>query len=366
MKISDQSNTLERVVDFMKKTIAVIAGSMNDKLDESFASVFSIIVNEEIIRYSGRNWKAMFGKMISYRWLIFPYSKIRLKMGLDYCAPTTSSDFLRVELHAFLMLKQLISQAERCDRELVTDNIFHSVEGGEFLIVSEAAILGEQYIEEKAFEMKGKKFLDAIVIQSICADQPSPAIKSNSNESNNSSSITSTLTFGLLGSGKRQSRNPKSRSNEGASDYKSPFTVSGLKVLFVQDQHLLLLVSQQKVDGKSTFRIKVVAPLLYAEAKQDDVDKRKFKLIVRSWRNLETMSKIESIVVSDQSSDIYDRNNESYLKPPPRSSLFESSIIMDTEQACSLAVQHIESRRKLLLSTKSDVIKSFLHKWVNH
>lgn len=353
---------VENIVGTMKSTIGVIAGSMRDKMDESFTSIFSVIVNEEIKRYSGRDWKAMFGKMVGHRWLIFP-AKITLKMALDYSAPITKADFFREELHAFLMLKKLLLLGKSSNCDFTEENIFQLVDGDDFLVMSEATILGEQYIEEKAFEMKGKKFLDAIIIQSVCADQPSPAIKSNSNESNSSSSITSTLTFGLLGSSKRQSRNPKSRSNEATSDYKSPFTVSGLKVLFVQDPHLLLLVSQQKVDGKSTFKIKVVAPLLYADAKQDDIEKRKFKLVVRSWRNLETMSKVENIVVNDHGGELYERNNESYLKPPPRSSLFEASIIMDTEQASSLAVQHIESRRKLLLSTKSDSIKSFLCKW---
>jgi len=347
-----------------------ISNHFSEKIDMHFEDSL-LIVNEEFNRYRDRSWKTSFEKIINFSPLILPSESMQLdKFGADYSTPVCELEILRGEFHVLLLLRALLESSRIVEDKFISEDVFRTVGCNDFCGLQEISILGEQYLENGTFEMKGKKFLDAIIIQMDPAVYlTTPKSNSNDNASSNSS-ITSALTFGLLGSSKRQNRTPKSQSTESSLNAKSPQPISGFKILFVQDPMFLLLVSQQKVDGKSNFKIKVVAPLLFSEAKQDSNDKRRFNLIVRSWRKLSNMNIIEllpndeGIATSSISTySPYQRNAETFLKPPEKSSMYELTIVMDTEQACSLAVQHIELRRKTLSANNLEYFKNILNKW---
>ena len=110
-----------------------------------------------------------------------------------------------------------------------------------------------------------------------------------------------------------------------------------------------------------------MAPLLYTDAKIDLNDRHQMTIMVRSWKGIPNFKKLE--VEGADSIDDFETSNkavkrsETYLKAPERSSMYQISLVMDTEQACGLAVHHIESRRKALTAIKMEKLKSLLSNW---
>jgi hypothetical protein len=54
------------------------------------------------------------------------------------------------------------------------------------------------------------------------------------------------------------------------------------------------------------------------------------------------------------------RSPETLLKPRELSNFWQIEIMMETEQACSLAIQHVENRRKALFTEKMLKLKEIL------
>lgn len=349
----------------LASTFNFILEKVCERAEKCFEDVL-VLINEELKRYSGVNWTSSFERMVNLPTLILPDSTFQY-FSPDYKESKSEVEILKLEFHAMLLLKVMLDNF----KNLLMKNVNGVSNGplfgliadcGDFASMQETSILGELGIGNATVDMKGKKFLDAIIVQ--LPDQHDTP-KSNSNEN---SSITSSLTFGLLGSMKRQNRTPKSHTSESSSNNKTAVVVSGTKVLFVQDPTFLLLVSQQKHDGKSTFKVKTVAPLLFTEAKQDLIEKKKFRLTVQSWRSFDNIDIFDSITPLEEKR--VSSNNcgseriiDGFLKFPHKSQFFELTIIMDTEQACTLAVMHIQQRRKAMQLHHLNSFKHIVQQW---
>jgi hypothetical protein len=162
-----------------------------------------------------------------------------------------------------------------------------------------------------------------------------------------------------------------------------------VKLLFVQDPQLLLFTCQDKSSGRSVFRVHVLAPLLYTDAKVDLMDKRRLKVMVRSWKPVSNMQKLdvdftESGMTSEHdfatinyangvNNSLYGnvrvgnqtatKPTDCYLKLLEKSQIWQLVVVMDTEQACSLAAQYIEGKRKAITAEKMDKLRSVLSNW---
>lgn len=55
----------------------------------------------------------------------------------------------------------------------------------------------------------------------------------------------------------------------------------------------------------------------------------------------------------------------SYLRGPRRSIFWQLTVMMETEEACSLAVKYIETKRQELYNGKLSELNDMLQKWEN-
>lgn len=117
----------------------------------------------------------------------------------------------------------------------------------------------------------------------------------------------------------------------------------------------------------------------FTDAKTDPDDKRKFKVVVRSWKALPQMSRLEpegiiANTIDDESNNSIPgmaainktrrgSQSECFRKPSERSTFWTLTLSMETEQAAVLAVQHIESKRQELFLQKMNKLKSILNAW---
>lgn len=155
----------------------------------------------------------------------------------------------------------------------------------------------------------------------------------------------------------------------------------------------------------------MLCEFIYLDAQIDSVDKKIFKVLVRSWQNKAHMVKVGHVEPhpstltpsekgtrfgGDSNANIAGISSSSlngsstgasqgtagdrlstkvtkanlksptYLKPGGKSNMFELRISMDTEQACTLAVAHIETKRKELHAAKVARLRSILDKWASN
>lgn len=384
------------------------------RAETHLAEVLLALVNEEVDRYrlddhQSRRWSEQQSKIFAEKALAFPVIFGQMdRLGLDHMLPVSQVETLRKEVQTFLVLRALL---------LYLSSLLVKVEQGNFSAENADFELGD-YIKDEAlfrlseetalnkqsqpgaFDMKGRKFLDVIVVSSAAPltfssegqQQQSQPNKINTNppSSSSSSSYSSMFSMNLFSSSSNNNSphsNGKARhvsQRQTGSDRtipkqngKSTVPSPGQKLLFVQDPILLLLVLSSRVDGKSVFRSHVAAPLIYAEAKVDSTDKKKLRLVVRSWAGIQYMRRLEPDrdggAVSGENSPIrsnksvssnhYQRPFAIYLKQARKSAMYEIELQMDTEQAAALAVQHVETRRKALSCAKMDEIRSVFAFW---
>jgi hypothetical protein len=131
------------------------------------------------------------------------------------------------------------------------------------------------------------------------------------------------------------------------------------------------------------FKVFASVPLLYTDAKIDPDDRKRFKILVRSWKALPQMCRVEPEGVSNceesettasssgtgaQQSQHRTRRGwqtESYRKASDRSTFWSLTLAMETEQACMLAAQHIENKRQELFAQKMNRLKGMLRCWAS-
>eukprot|EP01039_Chlorochromonas_danica_P009625 gene9624-10640_t len=390
------------------------AQSLLARLSTSFSEVMLVLINEEIKRFAGRQWKTCFQRMSTSKLLFLPPTPTHLAtLGIDFDMPISQTETIRKEVQIFLLLRALFKLHLSQDnvkpvgnavtsKGLPREELSQCVRDQDLLCLEENNMISSQYCLGMIFEMKGRKFLDAVVHVQV-------STQTDTTTTATASSFTSSIFFGW-GSASSSSRRGSSFSSPTKSGRKAvdsparsatsspaPPTTTKMRLLFVQDPDLLILTCQDKTAGKSVFRIHILAPLLYTDAKVDLLDRRKLKVLVRSWKPMANMNKLEldfseggagltdmdlvnsitthsshltnalygdnSDKLSPASAKRVQMNNDSYLKPCEKSQLWQISLVMDTEQACSLAVQHIESRRKAITAQKVDKLRSVLSNW---
>lgn len=111
------------------------------------------------------------------------------------------------------------------------------------------------------------------------------------------------------------------------------------------------------------------------------MDKKSFTVLVRSWKDKAHMNRAGAESAGSDPSTISSGNKSgalsvksfqkssnstsTFLKPGEKSSMWTLRITMETEQACTLAVTHIENKRKDIHSKKMARLRSILDKWAS-
>jgi hypothetical protein len=486
------SDRLDVLGQALQSAVRSAASTLLARAESSFAEMLLILIREEIDRFQGRSWKELHAKMFSEKGLIFPHSPQSHSdvMGLDFLIPISHVETMRKEVQIFLMLRAVLhylstSLASFGDGKLLPFEFGTFLLDCAFLSLEDESIVPSHLRSGSQFDMKGKKFLDSTVLvpntpanatsanDSISASSSggkSPVIVRNSSSSNNhatshnntsnsnsssgtpaaavssnapNASSSSIFSFGLFGKSSSNSNIANSVANNnrnGGSTGTSSVLLSGVslgqKLLFVQDAHVLQLITASKIDGKSVFKVHVVAPLLYVDAKLDMHNKKRLKLVVRSYKTsipgmrkmdlsfpseeggmnpgstsqqnhsllgnhvmmssssghnpiflLSASSSSSSLAASNSgvpsafgptsgsNSPPADNNKRAtsdssmrpvvFLKPVRKAAMYEVDLLMDTEQAASLAMQHVENRRRQLQQQKVDECKKKMQYWLS-
>ena len=108
------------------------------------------------------------------------------------------------------------------------------------------------------------------------------------------------------------------------------------------------------------------------------MDKKSFTVLVRSWKDKAHMNRagaesagIDSSVASSGKSgavsvkSFQKPSTSTFLKPGEKSSMWTLRVTMETEQACTLAVTHIENKRKDIHGKKMARLRGILDKWAS-
>lgn len=354
----------------------IIAGSLLALLDGQFTEIMLILVNEEIKRFRGRKWKNIFPKMIGNKLLALPKNHHN-DNAMDYEIPISQIENLRKIIQTFLMVRALyFAWVNDLARQSTTDDFLSLIDDKDFLCVDETNLIPEIYHENKYFDMKGKKFLDCWVHNSKISVEvvPEPAISTTSNGGSLLSTTASVLTLGLVNGkkvSKQQGVSPTTSTKKGKESDKIKESNNGIRLLLVQDPEFFVLVSKQLDHGKPNFKIFLASPLLYSDAKVDLQDKTRFKLLVRSWLPQPKMVKNDTELIlsqepeSSKTTSKFSSRLENYLNPIEKSAFYNLTIQLETEQLCSLAAQHIETRRKVLTAQKLEKLKKLLTTWTS-
>ncbi len=293
-------------------------------------------------------------------------TKYRIRFGIDFEVPISQVETVRREVQHFLLFRILLKQLMnytiyKHETEIPNFDLSTLINDKDFLSVEESNLVPDHLVEGCSFDMKGKKFLDTSIFSDDEERHGIPSALPGTVQTTPGSWSASML--GLIGNSRKQINSTGRVTGDKTSNKDRD------KFLFVQDPNLLLIILQRRIDGKSVFKIHTVAPLIYTDAKIDLANKHKFSIMVRSWKGITNLKKLDMESpedgIEDDSTKFTAKKFESYLKQPERSSIYQISLIMDTEQASALAVQHIESRRKALNAIKMEKLKNLLIKWIS-
>lgn len=238
------------------------------------------------------------------------------------------------------------------------------------------------------YNMKGKKFLDAIHYTTQEVHQEVQPVEPD-------------VRKGILSifSGRRRSSSHTSHTNSPSNSSNTATSapviteVKASKLLIVNDPDVFLLIKPNKVDTKVNFAVKVAAPLFYTDAKIDLEDKRNITIIIRSWREQNDMVKAEPDIDFDaptphinspiSSSSAFVSNNtmntpmnsggclvsrfrkkkDSFLLPVDHNIIYQITLTMENESLAALVAKHIETRRLALSSEKLNNLIQYLEQW---
>ena len=342
--------------------------------DENNPETIILMLQQEISRLHGQRW-TVFASQIIQEMCMFSSSKSIGSPSISEAdtIPISQSEIVRKEIQVFLLLYSFIRHTARLCLDInevsTADDISLHLIDDILKIYNESGISGKGYSEGQAFEMKGRRFLDAYFI-----DGARSPYKGTNNES--SSSISSMFGFSQLLS---KSTSPVSdiispsgrrRSSFGTktSPTSKPSKGNFGEILFVQNNYQLLLVSPETVG----FSVVMVAPLLLTDGVIDTKDKRQLKILVRSWDD-HSVSYMTRVGPDERDSE-FGEDNENIrssftqssiclLKPRIQRNLWELTIAFETSQGCSLAAQHLTSKRDNLLNEVKQHLITLLNIW---
>ena len=345
--------------------------------DDTSESIIHML-QQEISRLHGQRWTHIASQIIQ-EICLFTSSK---PIGSPNIAeadtiPISQSEITRKELQVFILLYSLIRHIVRLCLDInevsTGDDISLHLIDEILKVYNESGVSGKGYSEGQAFEMKGRRFLDAYFI-----DGARSPYKGSNNES--SSSISSI--FGFSSQMLSKANSPASdiispgtgrrRSSSSFGSKTSPTPTSGKPpkgnfgdILFVQNNYQLLLVSPETVG----FSVVMVAPLLLTDGVTDIRDKRQLKILVRSWdHSVSYMTLVGPDERDLENGEDMDRGSPiqqsiCLLKPRVQRNLWELTIAFETSQGCSLAFQHLTSKKESLLNEVKQHLTNFLNIW---
>ena len=88
--------------------------------------------------------------------------------------------------------------------------------------------------------------------------------------------------------------------------------------------------------------------IVFIEASISPNDRRVLNIVVRSWENLQNFDKVGPDDVEYNRSAYAHSSSPSFLAPRKDCYVWKVGIGFEAEQACALAMTHIQSRRYLL------------------
>lgn len=346
---------------------------------ENNAETIIHMLQQEISRLHGQRWTNIVTQIIQ-EISLFSSSKPMGSPNITEAdtIPISQSEISRKELQVFILLYSLIRHIVRLCLSITEvstgdDLSLHLID--EILkIYNESGVAGRGYSEGQTFEMKGRRFLDAYFIDGA----RSPQKNSSSSTETSSTSISSMFGFSSQmlskttspasdiispGSGRRRSSFGSKTSPPTTKPPKGNFG----EILFVQNNYQLLLVSPETVG----FSVVIVAPLLLSDGVIDTRDKRQLKILVRSWDH--SVSYMTRVGAGDRDSEFGEDNDNMrgsftqssvcLLKPRVQRNLWELTIAFETTQGCSLAVQHLTSKKESLLNEVKQHLTNLLNIW---
>lgn len=368
-------STLESIRDRIRDAGRIVSKKLLQNIEDDHSNSESIVLmlQQEISRLHGQRWTVIAAQIFQEICLFSSSTTIGASKTTEAdIIPIIQSEIIRKELQVFILIYSLIRHTMRLSlnvNEISTgdDLSLHLVD--EILkIYNDSGISGKGYTEGQSFEMKGRRFLDAYFI-----DGARSPYKNNNNESS-SSSISSMFGFSSMLTSKTSSSTPD---NTSPSNNKRRISIGGKvsppttkskanfgEILFVQNNYQLLLVTPETIG----FSVVLVAPLLLTDCIIDMRDKRQLKILVRSWdSSVSYMTRVgPDERDSEYGEDIRNSITQSslcLLKPRIQRSLWELTIAFETSQGCSLAAQHLTSKRESLSNDVKQHLMALLTLW---
>lgn len=400
------------------------SGDLLARIPTPGAGPLFFVIQEELRRMQGRKWTASKAAILCNSLLYLPPSpEIVSALGIDYDVPICQVETVRREVQVLLLLKSLHERLGRLlgalppggqGKEGVAffcphlDDLFAQSTGPDLAVFTEAGILeniksrgvmapgqtASQFVQQgSVFEMKGKKFLDARLVPPEAVAPPSAATsRSSFSKRRGSGNLPSAGESAGAPSPPNNDASPAAFSvtsylfgyrRSSASPASSPFGKASRlgPVFFIQHDLLLVLVGSQQgplspaisMALEDKFEASVVVPLVSTESVLDPVDKKRLRVVVRSWDPVAHMDQVGAehaptlwampAGVDDDSRAAAAASararagavagashSHSFLHPRPQSALWQLQMVFDSEQACALAREHLEARAQLLRS----------------
>ena len=377
------------------------------------------VVQEELRRMQGRKWTASKAAILCNSLLYLPPSaEIVSALGIDYDVPICQVETVRREVQVVLLLKSLHERVGRLLGALSSgqgtalfsprlDDLFAQSTGPDLAVFTDAGILeniksravmapgqtAAQFVQQgAAFEMKGKKFLDARLVAPEATAVVPPTSRSSFSKRRGSGNFASGAGAGAGDTSAAGAHSPPNndaaspaafsvtsylfgyRRSSSASPASSPFSKVSSRlgpVFFIQHDFLLVLVGPQQgplspaisMALEDKFEASIVVPLVSTVSVLDLADKKRLRVVVRSWDPVVHMDQVglehaptswaAPAAGADDDSRASARaatHAHSFLHPRPQSALWQLQMVFDSEQACALAREHVEARALLLRS----------------
>lgn len=382
------SNTTQLIRDKIQVGIVTLATKMHETMKEDGAITTESVLfmfQDELQRLEGQQWSSVVSRIGQDPLLMLPPTQsVVYRIGIENSIPTSINEKLRKNIQLFLLLTGVEKHFQRLldspagppntEKEVsaavaepalkyvgaVDDVISNISDDAAFDAFNEEAVYRKNFVENGPIDMKGRKFLDAynVAEQKDKSKSPNP-LTAWFGISSPPHSSTSSLKSPPNSTGKSSSR---SNRNFG-------------EILFLQDNASLMIVTPGATDG---FFVQLITPLLHTDATVDASNKKRLKIIVRSWRrHIPYMERLSPLgtdhgtggarisVTLDHIKDIIDytiQKSPCILRPRNENYLWRMTIEFETAQSCHLACQHIERRRSALTSEKCVLLQEYFRK----
>ena len=390
------SNTTRLIHERIQFGITTLASKVHDVMQaDTVISTESVLFmfQDELQRLEGQQWSSVVSRIGQDPLMMLPPTQsVIYRMGIENSIPTSINEKLRKNIQIFLLLICVEKHNQRLKRsdgtsfipsakdslnaeptgsisdatsvyvgavDDVISNVTDSESCNDF---NEEAVYRKQFIENGPIEMKGRKFLDAYNVSEILKDKsksPNPLV----------------AWFGISSPPHTTSSPVKSPHSSGKPSSRSSRNFG--EILFLQDNASLIIVTPGATDG---FFVQLITPLLHTDATVDASNKKRLKIIVRSWRRqIPCMERLSPLGSGDQGSngarisvtldhikDVIDytiQKSPCLLRPRNENYLWRMTIEFETAQSCYLACQHIERNRSALTNEKCALLQAYFKKY---